>query len=218
MILTVGNIKGGVGKTTLAVNIAVALAQRGRDVLLIDGDEQASAATFAQLRAEQLDAAKLTTIQLQAKAIRQEMPALAAKYPEIVIDVGGRDSGSLRAAMTVADAILVPFQPRSMDLWTGDKILELISEARIINARLRPYAVLNVADAQGRDNDEALEALRSIEGIEVLPGVVVRRKAFANAVSAGLSVLEQMPRDAKACSEILSVVTTLYPQEAHNGY
>ena len=52
MILTVGNIKGGVGKTLLAVNIAAVLAHRGRDVLLIDGDEQGSAATFAGIRAE----------------------------------------------------------------------------------------------------------------------------------------------------------------------
>ena len=52
MILAIGNIKGGVGKSTLTANIAVALAQSGADVLVIDGDEQASAATFAAIRSE----------------------------------------------------------------------------------------------------------------------------------------------------------------------
>jgi chromosome partitioning protein len=73
MILAVGNIKGGVGKTMLAVNIAVALAQRGRDVLLIDGDDQASAATFARIRAELPIKSGFTTVQLQGAAIRQQM-------------------------------------------------------------------------------------------------------------------------------------------------
>ena len=50
MILTVGNVKGGVGKTTLAVNIAIARALAGRDVLLVDGDEQGTAAAFTDLR------------------------------------------------------------------------------------------------------------------------------------------------------------------------
>ena len=54
MILAVGNTKGGVGKTTLAVNLAVALALAGRDLLLVDGDEQGTALTFSQLRAERL--------------------------------------------------------------------------------------------------------------------------------------------------------------------
>ena len=52
MILAVGNTKGGVGKTTLAVNLAVALALAGRDLLLVDGDEQGTALTFTQLRTE----------------------------------------------------------------------------------------------------------------------------------------------------------------------
>ena len=218
MILAVGNIKGGVGKTTLAVNIAVALAQRGRDVLIIDGDEQASAATFAQIRSELPTATKLTTIQLQGAAIRQQMRQLAEKYNEIVIDVGGRDTGSLRAALTVADAILVPFQPRSVDLWTAEQIAGLVREARDVNDTLQAYAVLNVADAQGRDNDDATAALGSIDGMKALAVAVVRRKAFPNAFSAGLSVLEQSPRDQKACGEILSVVNALYTQEVDNGY
>ena len=188
MILTVGNIKGGVGKSLLAVNIAAVLAQRGNDVLLIDGDEQASAATFAELRAEQTSKAEFATIQLQGAAIRQQMKQLREKYSEIVIDVGGRDTGSLRAALTVADAILIPFQPRSVDLWAGVQMGALVAEARCINEGLRAYALLNGADAQGHDNAEASEALGAVEGIEALPCVVVRRKAFPNAFSNGLAV------------------------------
>src|ERR1700674_135607 len=84
-ILVVGSTKGGVGKTALATNIAAVLAGQGRDVLLIDGDEQGSAATFAEIRAELPDAAKFTTIRLQGAAIRQEMRQLRDKYAEIVI-------------------------------------------------------------------------------------------------------------------------------------
>jgi chromosome partitioning protein len=217
MILVVGNIKGGVGKTLLAANIAAVLAQRGDDVLLIDGDEQASAATFAQLRAEHTGRAEFATIQLQGAAIRQEMKRLRAKYRHIVIDVGGRDTGSLRAALTVGDAILIPFQPRSVDLWVGTQIAELVDEAMQVNEKLRAYALLNAADAQGRDNADALAVLGQIRGLETLPCVVVRRKAFPNAFSAGLAVTEHVPRDQKAIDEILSAVNSLYTQCTDNG-
>ncbi|MGA8598405.1 MAG: AAA family ATPase [Bryobacteraceae bacterium] len=54
LIVTVGNVKGGVGKTTLAVNLAISQALRNKDVLLVDGDEQGTARAFTQLRAEEL--------------------------------------------------------------------------------------------------------------------------------------------------------------------
>jgi chromosome partitioning protein len=218
MILAVGNIKGGVGKTMLAINIAVALTQQGWDVLLIDGDEQASAATFARVRAELPSKNSFTTIQLQGAAIRQQMLHFTRKYDHIIVDVGGRDTGSLRAALTVADVILIPFQPRSVDLWTAAKMSALVVEARYLNNRLRAYSLLNLADPQGSDNVDAGEALTMIVGIETLPFMIVRRKAFPNAFSNGLSVLEQKPMDPKAVEETLRVVDALCTQGVGDDY
>jgi chromosome partitioning protein len=218
MILCVAHIKGGVGKSLLAVNVAAVLAQRGRDVLLIDADDQASAATFSELRAELPEKANFATIQLYGAAVRQQIKTMREKYNEIVIDVGGRDTGSLRAALTVADRVLVPFLPRSVDLWAGAKIAALVAEARELNQDLRACSVLNMAGSQGHDNAEAFEALKTMEGIEPLPLAIVRRKAFPNAFSMGLSVTEQTPRDPKAVDELLSVVDALYAREVGNGY
>ena len=75
-----------------------------------------------------------------------------------------------------------------------------------------------MADTQGHDNADSLEALKTIEGIEPLPVTIVRRKAFPNAFSLGLSVVEQTPSDSKAVAELLSLVNALYTQEAANGY
>ena len=75
MILTVGNVKGGVGKTTLAVNIAITRALAGRDVLLVDGDEQGTAAAFTDLRAGVLGAAGYTAVILAESQRRQPRSA-----------------------------------------------------------------------------------------------------------------------------------------------
>lgn len=200
MILVVGNVKGGVGKTTLAVNLAIALARGQRDILLIDGDEQGTAIAFTDLRTTEKGAPGYTAVALRGAAIRTQVRQLAPKYSDIVIDVGGRDSGSLRAALTVADVVLIPVKPRSFDLWAVDQTAELVKEAREINDGLRAISVLNEADPQGKDNQAASEALGEVQGIECSPVLIVRRKAFPNAAAAGLSVLEY--DDPKASDEL----------------
>ena len=97
MILAVGNVKGGVGKTTLAINLAIVWALQERDVLLIDGDEQATAMAFTELRTGVRGEPGYTAVALHGAAIRTQVRQLASKYHHIIIDVGGRDTGSLRA-------------------------------------------------------------------------------------------------------------------------
>src|SRR3954465_3397821 len=192
MVLTVGYVKGGVGKTTLAVNLAIAYSRMGRDVLLVDGDEQETAMAFTDLRSAEKDGAcGYTAVALHGAALRTQMRSLARKYTDVVIDVGGRDTGSLRAALTVSDLVLIPVQPRSFDLWAIDAMMSLLQEAREVNEELRAVSVLNAADAQGKDNESASSLLRKrTPAIEHVSQMIVRRKAFPNAAAAGLSVLE----------------------------
>jgi chromosome partitioning protein len=208
MILAIGNVKGGVGKTTLAVNLAIALASAKRDVLLIDGDEQGTALAFTNLRTTAKGQPGYTAVALHGPNIRTQVRQLAGKYSDIVIDVGGRDTGSLRAALTVVDVVLIPVKPRSFDLWGADQTADLVTEAREINDSLRAIALLNEADPQGKDNQAALDALGDLPGLEIAPVMIGRRKAFPNAAAAGLSVLEY-DDDRKASDEMRQLVEFL---------
>ena len=207
MILAVGNVKGGVGKTTLAVNLAIAFSRAKRDVLLIDGDEQGTALAFTDIRTTEKGKPATRPLPSWSEYSYAGTPA-CSKYSDIVIDVGGRDTGSLRAALTVADVVLIPVKPRSFDLWGVDQTADLVREAREINEKLRAIAVLNEADPQGKDNQAATDALREVPGIELAPVLIVRRKAFPNAAAAGLGVLEY--DDPKAIDELNQLTKFLF--------
>ena len=202
-IITVGGIKGGSGKTTVATNLTVLFAADGRDVLLVDADDQETATDFTAWRNKSADGqAGYTAIQLSGDAVRTEVLRLAAKYDDIVIDTGGRDTTSQRAAMTVSNLYLVPFVPRSFDVWTLERVAKLIEEMRPANPALRAYAFLNRADAGGNDNAEAAEYLKDATTIEFIDLPLGGRKAFSNAAAEGKSVTELKRKDAKAEMEI----------------
>ena len=211
MIIVAGGIKGGSGKTTVATHLAVMRARQGRDVLLIDADDQETATDFTALRNERLpEGAGYTSIKLTGASVRTETLRLAKKYDDIVIDTGGRDTTSQRAALTVADKLIVPFVPRSFDVWTLEKVASLVEEMRAANPRLQAYVFLNRADPQGRDNDEAAELLREAGGLEFLDTPVGTRKAFGNAASQGLAVTELKQQDPKATQEMNALFGYLF--------
>jgi chromosome partitioning protein len=212
MIVTCGNTKGGVGKSTLAVNLTIGLALAGQDVLLIDGDPQGHALTFTEMRSELGESMPgYDALGLTGAGIRTEVRKAKARRDHIIIDVGGRDSESLRASLTVSDLVLVPVVPRTTEVWGTQTMAELVRDARGANPNLKALAFLNAADPTGQDNEDTLAALRQMDGLEVYPVRIVRRKAVPNAWARGLSVLEYHGDGAdKASEEFRSLFRALF--------
>jgi len=213
MIVTIGNTKGGVGKTTIAVNLAIARALAGRDVWLIDGDRQGTAQMAISIRAEAGHSPGIACATYpDGPTLRAQVQQQGGKFDDIIIDAGGRDSTALRAALVLSDVLLVPFQPRSYDVWALNDIAALVDEARSVRDGLRAFAVLNCADPgeHSTDNAEAAAAVAEVPQFEYLPTPLRRRKAFANAAGAGLCVLELKPQDSKASDELNVLVSALF--------
>ena len=206
MIIVVGGIKGGSGKTTVATNLAVMCAAEGQDVLLIDADDQETASDFTILRNEtQQEKPSYTCIKLTGVAVRTETIRLSNKYETIIIDTGGRDTASQRAALATANILLVPFVPRSFDVWTLEKVGSLVEEIRTINSDLKAYTFINRADPKGQDNDAAADVLKETDALTFININLGMRKAFGNAASSGLAVTELKPKDQKAVNELATL-------------
>jgi chromosome partitioning protein len=210
-IVAVLNTKGGVGKSTLTLNLAVARALAGRDVWLIDGDRQGSSMqAIAQRATSDVLPAIAAAHYTDGPTLRAQVKQTCSKYDDILIDAGGRDSTAMRAALMLADVVLIPFLPRSVDLWAMNDMAELVAEAHSMRDGLRAYAILNSADPRGTDNADAAEAVSAFTHITYLDAPVGRRKALADAYGSGLSVLESRPRDEKAIAEITRLVDIVF--------
>ncbi|MCC3256346.1 AAA family ATPase [Xanthomonas campestris] len=213
MIIAIGNTKGGVGKTTLAVQLAVTRALAGREVWLVDGDRQGTAAAAIAARGEANRQPGIACAQYpEGPALRAQVQQQRQKWDDIVIDVGGRDSTALRAALILADVLVVPFAPRSYDVWALEDMAALVEEARSVRDGLHAFAVMNLADPgeHSADNADAAAAVAEVTQFQYLPTPIRRRKAFSNAGGAGLSVAELSPRDPKAIAEIEALVSYLF--------
>jgi chromosome partitioning protein len=226
MIVIIGNTKGGVGKTTLATQLALSRQLAGHAVLLIDADRQGSAQIAATMRAEGARTPPLACVQLaDGRLLRAQLGPLAAKHDDTVIDAGGRDNEPLRIALLRSDLLVVPVQPRAVDVWSLADIAELIDRAQEAREdegrpRLRVLAVLNLADpGDNRDTAETVEALAGFPQFTVAGSIIRRRKAVANAMAHGLAVAEMQQRDPKACDEIEQLVSNVFNvMETANGH
>jgi chromosome partitioning protein len=225
-IVVVGNTKGGVGKTTLAVQVALSRQLAGRAVLLIDTDQQGSSQNAAAMRAEAGRQPPLACVQLaEGRLVRAQLTPLAAQHDDVVIDAGGRDTQALRIALLRSDLLIVPVQPRAVDVWALSDMADLVTQAQEARddegrPRLRALAALNLTDpGDNRDTTDTVAALAGFPQFTIAKAIIRRRKAVANAMALGLFVGEMQPRDAKAVEEIELLVSNVFDvTEDDNGH
>lgn len=211
MLLVVGGIKGGSGKTTIATNLAVCRARLGNKVLLVDADEQMSSRDWADQRFHTLGITKdhLIVVPMFGKEIFTALKKTKDDFDDIIVDTGGRDTTTQRAALVVCDAFITPFRPRSLDMWTLSTLSKLEAEIRQVNPVFKALAVLNQCEPRGSDKETAKSIIQE-HNITCLKSELGYRKAFSDASSAGLGVVELKGADQKSIQEILLLHDDIY--------
>ncbi len=185
-VIAILNQKGGVGKTTLAVHIATALARKTRKVLLLDADPQGSALDWAAARRT---APLFPVVGLPKASIHKELPAIARDYEVVIIDGPPRVYDVAKSACGASDLVLIPVQPSPYDVWAAKEIINLLAEAEIHRPSLRKAFIINrkiVNTAIGRDVTEALSEYPT----PVLKTAVCQRVSFAETAAQGLTVFD----------------------------
>jgi chromosome partitioning protein len=192
------NQKGGVGKTTLAIHTAAALAGRGLKVLLIDADPQHSSIDWTAAR----DASELpslfTSVAMPAATIHREIEKLAEPFDAVVIDGPPRVTDLARSAIMASDLVLIPVQPSPYDVWASSEIIGLVREAAIYKPALKYAFTINCRVVNTSIGRDVLEALAEYQDVPVLPVSIGQRVAFAESAGGGRTVMETAPNSPAA--------------------
>jgi chromosome partitioning protein len=205
MILLVAAEKGGVGKSTIATNLSVHLAQCGVDVVLLDTDGQATAARFIERRDEAGMTPTIPCVQRTGE-VSSTLRDLARRYQVVIVDAGGRDSREMRSAMAVANLLLVPTRASQADLETLPKVNELVGLARGLNVELKAVVVLSMAPSNPviREVESAKELLAQFDQLALADTVIRDRKVYRDALLAGKGVTELDNGQARAEIQLLA--------------
>jgi len=220
MIIALTGQKGGIGKSTTAVSLAVACLSRGRRVLLVDADPQGTVRTWGEVASEA--GQRTPTIVAMGAAMHRpgQLDIVAPSYDLILIDCPPRHGEISRAALMVADIAVFPCGPTAADAWALASAIEVFEEARALRESLK--GVVLITRKQGR-TALAKSARTALEtsGLPVLATELGHRVAYQEALAVGKGVTTYAPRDnaAKEIFNLLDELETIYHgQEEGRGF
>ncbi|WP_337998669.1 ParA family partition ATPase [Rickettsia massiliae] len=208
MILSFLNQKGGVGKTTLSINVATCLSLKKQKVLLIDADPQNSSLDWVAIRRKE---SLFTVVGLTKPIIHKEVSKLVKNYDHIIIDGPPRIYDVAKSAIVTSDLVVMPVQPSPYDIWAANEVVSLIKEvsqplegrkniksAFLINRKISNTAI-------GRDVEQALDHY----GMDILQTHICQRVAYAETAAIGSTVMEEHNRDNLAVREITDLTNEI---------
>ena len=200
-VITIAQQQGGAGKTTLAANLAAALAA-SRTVAVLDIDPQGSLSRWHRLRAGQKGMPSIGFSDVSGWRLARELDRLRVGHDVLIVDSPPQLDTDAKLAIRVADLVIVPLQPSPPDLWAAEGTLKLAA------AEKRACRILlNRAPASGKLR-AGVEAEILAAGYPVFTATLGNRTGFAAAFALGLGVTEAAPRST-AAAELRSVLAEL---------
>ncbi len=206
MIILIGGEKGGSGKSCLAQNLAVYLAKyKDAGVLMVDCDPQRTTSDWIQARNNNPDLPLINCVQLYGK-IRNDLISLENNYQYLIVDCGGQDNLALRAAMSVADHVLIPLRPKRRDLKTVPHMEDILSTCKMVNPKMCASFLMTQCPSLPNQASRIIEAKEvcSSFNINVLNSITYSRNIYDDSEENGESVVEIDP-DGKAAKEIIDI-------------
>lgn len=194
-VIALAQQKGGSGKTTLAVNLAVAFAQQGARVALLDTDPQGSLGRWFMARRDRLGDAGMEFSTSSAWGVSYECEKLRRDADFIFIDTPPKVDADLRPTLREANLILIPVASSHVDLWATESVLDLARREH-----KRATVVLNRAKAGTRLGEDVAAAAAALEA-ELAGARLTNRIVYAETLGEGLGALEA-PRRGPATEEV----------------
>lgn len=218
MIISFTSEKGGVGKSTNAINLAAALANKGSDVCLVDADKQQTVSSWISHRNSAIEnGSSLFEIHSVQKLdnIKSALIDLNKRYEFVIVDCAGRDSKEMRSALVVSDISVIPLKCSQADYETLTNMQQMVENAKMVNDRLAVYVLRSIAST----NPAVKEEIELKEGIEsyypdfpVLDSIIRERKAFRDSYAEGKAIWELKNQNTKAIEEF-----NFFVEELLNG-
>ena len=206
-VISIANLKGGSGKTTLTMNLAAGLGKRGR-TLVVDADPQGSASQWA---GGGVNGKAYPHSVIACGNLTRDVRGFMPDYRYIVIDCPpSLESQITQASTQVADHMLIPVLPSPMDLWASVRMADTVHNARIDNPRLQAWLILNQLEARNAWSRSMQEALAEFE-IPALANGLRRRAVYRSAALEGASVYD-LGRGKHAAAEIDAIIDEVLPQ------